>query len=135
LLLAGVQLALLLDMAFDWRWKLHEFWMREAIAHGVYDQRYGPQLLALGLLICAVAFGSVWVLHRFRHRVGLALAVMGTLLSVGLWFCEWVSYHAVDTVLYREAGGVMTVGLAWGVAAGITWFGVWLDGRREPTAS
>src|SRR5258707_1110763 len=50
LLLTGVQFTLLLDMAGDWRWKLHDAWMREAVARGVYADRRTPQLLALVVL-------------------------------------------------------------------------------------
>jgi hypothetical protein len=128
-LLAAVQLGLLLDMAFDWRWKVHDFWMREAMATGVYDQRQFPQALALGLLILGALLACAAMVYRYRSRVGVALALCGALLSVGLWCCESISLHAVDRVFYHSVGTLMTVSLFWIALAAVTCFGVWLDMR------
>jgi hypothetical protein len=128
-LLAAVQLCLLLDMAFDWRWKIHDFWMRNALAHGAYDQRRVPQALAVGILALGVLVGGGFILVRFRRRIGLAMAFSGTLLSAGLWCCEWVSFHMIDQVFYHRVGNVMAVSLLWTCLALVTCFGVWLDGR------
>ena len=133
-LLTGVQALLLLDMAGDWRWKLHDAWMREAVAKGVYGDRRGPQLFALVVLVAALAAGAALIFHRFRSRRGVALAMMATLLSVGLWFCEAVSYHFVDALFYRPIGNVMSISLLWVCLAIATCFGVWLDGRDGPAA-
>jgi hypothetical protein len=127
--LAAVQCGLLLDMVFDWRWKIHEFWMQEAMAVGVYGQRRRPQALVLGLLVLAATLGLLLVLARFRGRVGLAIAMAGTLVSVGLWFCESVSLHMVDQIFYFMVGKVMFVSLLWVGVALTTCFGVWLDVR------
>jgi hypothetical protein len=129
--LAIVQLGLLLDMAFDWRWKVHDFWMREAMATGVYDRRRLPQMLALGLLVLGAALASAAIWHRFRRRMGIALALAGTVLSMGLWFCEGISLHFVDRFFYHPVGGLMLVSLFWVVLAVMTCFGVWLDMRRS----
>jgi hypothetical protein len=131
--LCVVQMFLLLDMAFDWRWKLHEFWMRAAMTSGVYEQRRGPQLVALGVLWVSLASTSVAILNRMRRRIGAAVAAVGTLLSTGLWACEAISYHAVDAVLYQTVGGVagpMNVSLIWCALAAITCIGLWTDSRR-----
>jgi len=130
-LLTGVQLVLLLDMAFDWRWKIHGFWVREALALGVYDQRRSPQVLALAVLSLAMVLAVVFC--RFRRRVGVALALTGTLLSVGLWCCECISWHFVDQFLYHLAGKVMVVSLLWFSLAVVTCFGVWLADRSHPS--
>jgi hypothetical protein len=133
--LAAVQFTLLLDMAFDWRWKIHDFWMREAMALGVYDRRRAPQLLALAMLSLVVALASVSIVYRFRRRLGFAVALTGTMLSVALWCCEWVSLHLIDQLFYRKVGGVMVVGLLWALLALLTSVGVWLDSRGSLSAN
>jgi hypothetical protein len=129
--LTGVQLCLLLDMAFDWRWKIHDFWMREAMMAGVYDRRRLSQVLVLGLLCLAAALASRSLLLRFRRKPGAALAMTGTLLSVVLWCCEWVSFHWADQVFYHMIGKLMVVSLLWIGLALMTGIGAWLDGRRD----
>jgi hypothetical protein len=121
--LAAVQLGLLVDMAFDW------FWMREAMASGVYDRRRLPQMLALGLLALGAVLASAAILYRCRRRAGVALALTGTLLSVGLWCSESISLHLMDRVFYHLAGKLMMVSLLWVGLAAVTCFGVWLDTR------
>jgi hypothetical protein len=128
-LLAMVQFCLLLDMFFDWRWKLHDFWMQEATLLGVYDQRRTTQVLAIGLLSLAAVFATVSILVRFRRRVGFALAFTSTLWSVGLWCSEWVSLHQLDGVFYHMVGQVMMVSLFWAGFALVACLGAWLDGR------
>jgi hypothetical protein len=66
---------------------------------------------------------------RFRERMGAALALGGTLLSVVLRCAEVVSYHNADAVLYRQVGGVMVVALAWIGLALVTCLGIWIDAR------
>jgi hypothetical protein len=122
-----LQLCLVLDMAFDGRWKLHDLGIRIAVSLGVYSQRSTPQLLALLFLFLAIAYLSALVLYRSRARVGLALAGIGTMLSVGLCFCESVSYHTVDAFLYHLVGTIMRVGWIWIGFSTITCLGVWID--------
>jgi hypothetical protein len=129
--LMAVQFFLLLDMAFDLRWKFHAIEDRVAMAMGVYDQRRGAQLLALSLLSLALISVSYLIFLRFRDRAGAAIALTGTLASVGLWCCEWVSYHDMDRFLYRLVGAVMVVSLIWIGFAMVTCFGVWLDGSSH----
>lgn len=130
-LLSAVQSFLLLDMAFDWRWKLHGFWMQEAAALGVYDQRRLPQALALGFLLLVSVVVCFAILSRFRSRAGLAIALTGTMLSLGLWCCECISLHMLDQFLYHLIGGVMAVSLLWTALAMVTCFGAWRDGRSH----
>lgn len=124
-LLAGVQLALALDIAFDWRWKLHNFWMERAMAQGLYGERRSPQLLVLLALVGLLGFGCWWIWREFGWRRGVA--VMGTVLGAGLWCCETLSYHYMDLALYRMVGPVMVVALLWAGLAVATCAGVWLD--------
>jgi hypothetical protein len=130
--LVGVQLSLLLDMAFDWRWKLHDLGVRVTTGLGVYGLRSTPQLLALAALSLTLALFSILIFYKFRRRIGVALALTCTLLSVGLWCVECVSLHYVDGVLYRLVGVVMMVSLVWVGLALVTCLGIWLDGSRRP---
>lgn len=128
-----VQIVLLLDMAFEWRWVLHDFWIREAMSHGVYDLRRTPQLLSLIVLGLILVFSVISIVHRFRHSAGEAIAVTSTTLSIGLWCCECLSYHNVDRVFYRMVGPVMMVSLLWIGFTLLTCFGIWLDNRSRPS--
>lgn len=130
--LTVVQLILLLDMASNWRWLLHDFWMHQAMAHDVYTLRHPPQLIALGLLATAMLIGTILILSKLRQRIGAALALTGTLLSFGLWCAEILSYHGVDAVLYHMVGRLMAVSFLWIALALITSFGAWLDTRSYP---
>ncbi len=130
-ILAIVQFVLLLDIAFNLRWKLHEFFMQEAMDHGVYGMRRPPQLLALWMLIGASALCCALIVSRFRRRFGAAIAVAGTLLSVALRCAEVLSYHGLDAVLYAQAGKVMLVSILWMALTLVTCLGVWVDGRRR----
>lgn len=125
--LALVQLVLLLDIVFNWRWKLHAMVDWAAAGLGVYELRRGPQLLALCGLAALAVLLALLIVVRFRGRMGAALALGGTLLSVVLRGVEVVSYHNADAVLYASVGGVMIVGLAWITLALATCLGVWID--------
>ena len=129
-LLSCTQLMLLLDMAFDWRWQLHEYWMRQAIAHSVYAERRAPQLLVLIALAAALAICTAVLLVRLRFEKGKALALAGTALSVGLCFGEAVSYHNLDRVLHATIGGAMVVAYLWAGLCVLTCLGLWMDARH-----
>jgi hypothetical protein len=126
--LACIQLALLLDKVFNWRWKLHEHWMRTAMTDGVYDRRRPFQLVVLAALVVALAAAAVFILRRFRRRPALLMAMTGTLLSIGLWVCEAVSYHYFDRVLFFEVGHAMVVSFLWAGCALLTAIGAFKDG-------
>ena len=125
--LAVVQFVLLLDIAFNLRWKLHEFFMQEAMSHGLYGMRRSPQLLVLCALAAASAFCCVFIARKFRWRRGAAIAVAGTLLSVALRCAEVLSYHNLDAVLYATVGKMMLVSVFWTGLTLLTWLGVWMD--------
>jgi hypothetical protein len=133
--LAAVQFFLFLDMAFNWRWKIHEFWGQDAMQHGVYSERRPPQVIAIVGLIVLVIFASVFISARFRNRKGAGLALTATITSVGLWCCEAISYHYIDLVFYHMVGKMMVVSFVWLFMAMITCFGVWLDGRSRPKST
>ncbi len=129
--LVVVQFFLLLDMAFDWRWKIHDFFGQDAQTLGVYGERRPPQVLALLVLSGVLVFAVIWIYCKFRGRPGLAMAVTGTVLSVGLVCCEAISYHYVDKVLYHMVGNVMAVSLMWIGLAAVTCSGVLLNWRSQ----
>jgi len=131
LLLSGLQLGLVVDVAFDLRWNLHAFWMARAMARDVYSERRSPQLLALAVLAGLLILGCAAIQRRFRRRRGVAVAMTGTMLSVGLWCCETLSYHYMDLVLYRTVGALMVVSLLWVGLAVTTLIGVLLE-QRSP---
>jgi hypothetical protein len=129
--LAAVQFFLLLDMAFDWRWRIHGLFDESATTLGVYGERRPPQVTALLVLAGVLVFAAIWIYRRFRRRPGLAMAVIGTVLSVGLTCCEGISYHYVDMVFYHMVGDVMAVSLLWIGVALVTCWGVSLDWRTQ----
>lgn len=126
--LAAVQFCLLIDMALDLRWKLHEFWMQEAMSMGVYGLRRMPQAVAMAILLFMVVLAVVAIRRRLRGRTGAELALTGTLLSATLWCFEWISFHWLDQILYHSAGPVMVVSVLWIGLAIVTCLGAWLDG-------
>lgn len=128
--LAAVEGILLLDILFDWRWKLHDFLQQLAVRDNLYEGRRDWQIVALiGLLMafCALAW---WTLRSLRGRPGALLAVNGALLSVVCWCSEVVSLHDVDVEYYRLHGPFMMVSLFWVFGALMTSFGVLSDARQ-----
>jgi hypothetical protein len=129
--LAAVQLFLLLDMIFDWRWKIHELFDQSASTLGVYGERRPPQVIVLSILFIVLVFAAIWIYRRFRGGPGLAMAVIGTVLSVGVTCCEGISFHYLDLIFYHMVGGVMMVGLVWIGLCLFTCYGVLIDGRNQ----
>jgi hypothetical protein len=121
--------ALLFDMFFNWRWKLHQSLMDLAIRNHDYSQRRSPQVIVVALLVFALLSGLIFAWRSFRHRGMTLLAVSGALLSLVLWCVEVVSLHYVDHVLYYSLGGFMSVSLLWLVACSMTSIGILLDPR------
>lgn len=111
--MAVVQTMLLLDMVFEWRWALHDLWVQEAMRASVYGERREPQLLVLMVLMLALCGAAIWVLRKMHGQKGAAVASVSTLVSVGLWCCESISYHDLDRIFYRMVGGVMLISLMW----------------------
>jgi hypothetical protein len=123
-LLTLIESTLLLDVAFNWRWMLHQLLMD--IAHGAheYQVRRIPQLIVL-IILAGLLFLGLLAIRRFsRGRGGTGLAVSGVLLSLVLWFTEVVSLHEVDHVLYYRLGKIMAVTLLWILACLMTSVGM-----------
>src|SRR5579883_812233 len=111
-----IQTALLLDIAFDWRWKLYGRLKELAVARHWYEDRHWPQVIALAVLGLALGLAAVAASRRFRMLPGAVWAIAGTLLSVGCWTAEVISLHATDAVLYHPAGRIMVISYLWGLA-------------------
>jgi hypothetical protein len=122
--------ALFLDIAFNWRWMLHQILMDLAQRAHEYDVRRLPQLIVIVCLAVLLILGLVVAWRFFRGRPGAQLAVSGVLMSLVLWGTEVVSLHAVDHVLYHPLGNLMMVSLLWVSASLVTSIGVLVDSRQ-----
>lgn len=133
--LAGVLCALytmlLLDIAFDWRWKLYDWLRSEAVSFRWYDQRSEPQIAALVAIGVAVLAAATSLGRRFAFARGAPLAICGGLLSIGCWLTEVVSLHASDAVLYRHVGPLLSVSFLWMLACAMTAAGILIAGIRS----
>jgi membrane-bound metal-dependent hydrolase YbcI (DUF457 family) len=127
--LTFIECALLLDMAFNWRWKLHQALMDFAMREHEYAQRGLPQLVVVTLLGALLLFGWFFAWRYFRGRGTTLLAVFGGLLSLVMWCIEVVSLHPVDQVLYYSVDGTMAVALLWLLACTMTSIGMLLEPR------
>jgi hypothetical protein len=125
-LLMLIESMLLLDIAFNWRWMLHDLGMTVAQRVHEYDFRRVPQSIVVILLGALLVLGLFAALRFFRGRPGAFLAVVGALLSLVLWCVEAVSLHAVDHVLYHLVGKWMVVCALWILACSMTSVGVLL---------
>jgi len=125
--LTGLEAAILIDFVFNARWLLHDSLAKLAIAINLYNDRSGPQHVALGLLVTAVAAGVGFTSWLFRDRPGAALAACGGILSSCCWCVEVISLHSVDNLIYRRVDGVTLVRLAWSACSLMTGVGVLWD--------
>jgi hypothetical protein len=123
-LLCALDLALLFDIAADWRWKLYVRLRSDAVSHHWYNQRSGPQIIALLFVGVVLVAAAIWLGTRFASVRGARLAIFGGLLSVGCWLTEVISFHWTDAVLYRSAGPLMIVSFVWILACLMTAAGV-----------
>ena len=120
---------LLLDIVFNVRWILHDFFMGQAEQAALYASRRGPQALVLVALVGIFLFGLRVTSLRLRGRGGAILAVSGALLSLALWCTEVVSLHAVDHIMYHTLGKLMTVSFLWILACTMTSIGVLVESK------
>jgi hypothetical protein len=123
-LLTLIEVTLLLDIAFNWRWTLHQLLMDSAQRANEYQIRRIPQLIVLLILLGILSLGLFRVRRFFRGSGGSSLAVSGVLLSVVLWCAEVISLHQVDHVLYHRLGNMMAVSLLWILACLMTSIGI-----------
>jgi hypothetical protein len=128
--------ALLVDLAFDWRWQLYNLLRSEAMTHRWYGQRHWPQVMALTLLSLLLLAGMVAAWRSFHSMAGSTLAIAGSLLSIGTWFAQVISLHSTDSVLFHHVGPWMIVNFLWLAACAMTVAGMLkLSGSTPPHAS
>jgi hypothetical protein len=132
-LLMIIEITLLMDIAFNWRWALHQFLMDVAQRVHEYQVRRVPQLIALMILAGLLLLGLLAVRRISRCRRGTSLAVYGALLSLILWCTEVVSLHQLDHLLYYRLGKIMVVSLLWILACLMTSIGILSVSRHAPT--
>jgi len=126
LTLAFLQLFLLLDLIFNWRWKLHDRVVGLAMADSVYDERRWPQKIVLALVLVLMIALALRLRRHFQRRGGLTIAVVATILSVALRLTELISWHKSDTILHWPIAGAMVVTFLWFGLGIATAAGVWI---------
>jgi hypothetical protein len=132
-----IQAALLLDIAFDWRWRLYDWLRSQAVAYHWYEQRRWPQVVVLMIMAVVLASGVVVARRVFLPNPGAALAVNGTLLSIDCWLMEVISLHATDSILYHHVGPLMIISFVWLLAGAMVTTGILRAGfgRAETAGS
>jgi hypothetical protein len=128
--LTALESLLLVDMAVNGRWMLHDLFDGAAQRRHVYDLRRLPQSIFVAILVGVLFAGLLIAFRLFRARMGALLAVSGALLSLVSWCIEVVSLHAVDAVLYRRVGSLMVISFVWIFACLLTCTGILIDSRR-----
>jgi hypothetical protein len=123
-LLTLIETTLLLDIIFNWRWRLHDFSAGLARRGHEYEFRKLPQVGMIALLGVLLFLGFLLLRHLFRGRRGAFLAVTGALLSLVLWCVEAVSLHQIDHFLYQPIGRWMAVSALWILACLMTSIGI-----------
>ncbi|MBV8629387.1 MAG: hypothetical protein JOZ83_00575 [Silvibacterium sp.] len=131
--LGALDLVFLLDIAFDWRWKLYAQLRSGAMTHHWYNQRSGPQIAALILIATVLIAAAVWLSRRFAAVRGSPVAICGGVVSIGCWLTEVVSFHSTDAMLYRHAGPLLIVSFLWMLGCGMTAAGIWIAGTAAVT--
>ena len=122
-----LEAALFLDAVFNWRWILHEFLAKTAVANGVYGQRSLPQVLGLLALSGMASYALTFACRRLRGRPGAILAIFGGVFSAALWLVEVISLHATDIALQAQFGPVMVVAVVWVLTSAATAIGIYWD--------
>jgi hypothetical protein len=134
-LLTLIESALLLDMAFNGRWRLHQFLMDTAQRAHEYQVRRLPQVIVLVILAGFLLWGLLRIRRLSRGKSGSSLAASGVLLSIVLWCTEVVSLHQVDHFMYHRIGKIMAVSLLWTLACLMTSIGIlFVTNLAEPHA-
>lgn len=133
-----LELFLLLDAAFNWRWIAHGLLVSAAMERHLYGERKSPQEIVLAVVIAIMIAASVVILRTLRERPGACLSLCGALISAAFWVTEVISLHATDTLLQHAAGPVMRVALIWIVSSsmvawGILWDQKWQAQTKPPS--
>ena len=128
--LAILHVALLLDIAFDWRWRIYDWLRGQAVAHQWYEQRHWPQVATLATLAAVLFAGVAIARRRYPSPPGAALALEGTLVSIGCWSMEVISLHMTDSMLYHRTGPFMVITFIWLLGCLMTSAGILRAGIR-----
>lgn len=134
--LALLSLYCLLDVAFDIRHLLHGWVNGWLVQLGWYAKRRPYQILllvAVALLVLvplALRTRKIWQMDRTA-----GVAVLACVAGVGVLLVEAVSLHAVDAIMYRQAGPVPVVGWLWVIAGGTTAGMAVRAGRAAPVGT
>lgn len=131
-ILAMLEAVLFLDAMFNWRWILHGFLAKTAVANGVYGQRRLPQVLSLLALSGMASYALSLACRRFRGRPGAILAIFGGLFSAALWLVEVISLDATDIALQARLGPVMVVAVVWVLTSAASATGIYWDVQFGP---
>lgn len=122
-----IEFILALDMAFEWRISLHNFWGDMFMKYNLYGRRHTIQLELLFALTCILVFTLSYAFRRFWARKGLFLAVCALAGSCTLWLMEVISLHETDSALYHLVNGIMVIAFLWVVACSLTLLGVGME--------
>src|SRR5579862_5114304 len=72
-----VNTLLLLDIAFDWRWRLYDWLKNQAVSQHWYEQRHWPQVTTLAILAALLLAGVAMARRRYSTSAGASLAIEG----------------------------------------------------------
>jgi heme A synthase len=123
IILGILNIGLFFDIAFNWRWKLHDLLQGQAMADQWYNQRHWPQVWSLAALGIFLLMGIGVAGRRFSNG-GVLLAIGGAVLSIGCWLTEVISLHATDMVLHYGIGPLMIINFVWMLACTMTSIGI-----------
>jgi len=124
-----LELFLLFDAVFNWRWNLHRFLVKTAMEQAVYDERTLPQEVLTALLASATLVAASVAIRHFWNRPGACLAICGGLISAEFWATEVISLHAIDLILERMVGPMLIIASVWIGSSVLIMLGVLWDAK------
>lgn len=130
-----LELFLLFDSVFNWRWILHGFLVKTAMDQSVYDERTLPQEVLTGLLAIATLVAAATTIRHSWNRPGACLAICGGLISAEFWAIEVISFHAIDLILERKVGPMLIIASVWIVSSALILLGVLWDAKASVTSA
>jgi hypothetical protein len=126
-----LELFLLFDAVFNWRWILHGFLVKTAMELSVYDERTLPQEVVTALLASATLVAAATTIRNSWNRPGACLAICGGLISAEFWAIEVISLHAIDLILERMVGSMLIIASVWIVSSALILLGVMWDAKAS----
>lgn len=126
-----LELFLLFDAVFNWRWILHGFLVKTAMELSVYDERTLPQEVLTALLASATLVAAATTIRHSWNRPGACLAICGGLISAEFWAIEVISLHAIDLILERMVGPMLIIASVWIVSSALIMLGVLWDAKAS----